>query len=519
MKNTMPSASHNLLGKSHSKGYRLILSLCCVMMFCMLSQGLQAEEGFVVNVNITAEFYGTLFEGYARPQSIYTCSDDAVVVLSIAEFGDVAISEWPKIGSIVKVDAYGNLLWQRTFRPPTGTGPDIFDWIAGIGIDENDTVSFIIGRWDNSYQKFLVEVDENGMINSIPLNLNISDNTARVTFNKALRCPSGDFIAVGNIRTNTMTQKNLAYFRFSPNGQVLASTFIPPDSTWFSISDIYDAEIEENGNLLLGCRINPYHNDLLRLNMDDSIVERIPLQGIFSYINSSAPVSLAHSPGSEHSIVAYTDGSIDYLARVTAGGISYQVLSDVILVSSMIEIGNDAYVVAYNPPIGPWLSLIRLNYTDIYELVWAWNDPDWWFNEDYGHSLSHHLLTSSHNNSIYIAGHYNSLLGIAKILPNGQLPVEDELQTPSVKKITGYPNPMKDYINLKLGQDSQLNYASNALEIYNIRGQLLAKIRTAKDGFVTWDGKDNLGRSCPNGVYLIKDSLGLYKMTKIIKAE
>lgn len=518
MKNTMPSASHNLLGKSHSKGYRLILSLCCVMMFCMLSQGLQAEEGFVVNVNITAEFYGTLFEGYARPQSIYTCSDDAVVVLSIAEFGDVAISEWPKIGSIVKVDAYGNLLWQRTFRPPTGTGPDIFDWIAGIGIDENDTVSFIIGRWDNSYQKFVVEVDENGLINSIPLNLNIADNNARVTFNKALRCPSGDFIAVGNIRTNTMTQKNLAYFRLSPNGQVLASTFIPPDSTWFSISDIYDAESEENGNLLLGCRINPYHNDLLRLNMDGSIVERIPLQGILSYINSSAPVSLAHSPGTQHSIVAYTDGSIDYLARVTAGGISYQELSDagITFVFSLIEIGNDAYVVA---SYLSGFSLIRLNYTDVYELVWAWNDPNWWFYIGYDNFISHHLLTSSHTNSIYIAGDYNGLLGIAKILPNGQLPVEDEVQTPSIKKITGYPNPMKDYVNLRLGQDSQLSYASNALEIYNIRGQLLAKIRTAKDGFVTWDGKDNQGRSCPNGVYLIKDSLGLYKMTKIIKAK
>lgn len=521
MRRSMLSGSRHLSKAKHSTGNRLILRLCCMMMFFMLGHQLQAEDGFVVNMHVTAEFYGnTLYAYEVSPQSIYTCSDDAVVALSIARFelDDINVAE---IGSIVKLDAFGNLLWQRTFRPPSGDPR--FDWIAGIGIDANDAVSFIIGRWENSYQKYLVEVDENGLVTSTPLNLDIPDNNATLMFNKALRCPSGDFIAVGNIRTNAMNQKNLAYFRFSPNAQVLASSFIPPDSTWFSLSDIYDAEIEESGNLLMSCRINPYHNDLLRLNMDGIVLERLQLQGILSYIGAN-PVSLAKSPGSEHSIVSYCDyppypeEPSFYIALIADGGLWYQTISEsnIRWVNSMIEVGADVYLVAYHHPNG--FSLLRLNYTDVYEVVWAWNHPGFSFMVG-DFSLVYHLLSSSVNSCIYVAGYNGSMLAVAKVLPNGQLPVEDEVQTPSVNKISAYPNPMKEYVNIKINQDSQITPGSIAVEIYNIRGQLMKTLRTAKDGAYVWDGTDNQGRACPSGIYLIKDSMGLYKLTKIVKAK
>lgn len=506
----------------HSTGYRLIIRLCCIMMFVMLGHQLIAESGFVVNVQVTAEFYeNTLYAYEVTPQSIYTCSDDDVVVLSIASFGldDINVAN---IGSIVKLDSSGNLLWQRTFRPYYGE--ERFDWIAGIGIDENDTVSFIIGRWESSYQKYLVEVDENGFVASTSLNLGIPDNNATVVFNKALRCPSGDFVAVGNIRTSTMNQRNLAYFRFSPSAQVLASTFIPPDSTWFTASDIYDAEYEESGNLLLGCRINPYHNDLLRLNPGGDIIERIPLQGYISYNNSAEPVALSRSSGSDHTVVAYCDAppfpevSIFYLAHLTEGVLSYQTISEsnIRSVKSMIEIESDVYIVANNPPNGR--RLIRLNHADTYEVVWAWNHTG--FSFVWGDpSLVYHLLSSSVNACIYVAGYYTSRLAIAKVLPNGQVPVEDEVQTPPLPRITVYPNPMKNYINLKVSQDSPLTLTCNTLEIYNIRGQLVKTLKTPNNCTYFWDGKDNQGKVCPNGVYLIKDRQGTYKQTKIIKVK
>ncbi|MCB5262663.1 MAG: T9SS type A sorting domain-containing protein [Candidatus Cloacimonetes bacterium] len=105
---------------------------------------------------------------------------------------------------------------------------------------------------------------------------------------------------------------------------------------------------------------------------------------------------------------------------------------------------------------------------------------------------------------------------ITKLLPNGQLPIEDEVQTPPVNTISAYPNPMKDEVTIKISQDDQSISAENKLSIFNIKGQLIRSLKLTK-GETVWDGKDSGGKPCPKGIYLLRYQYGTSQITKICK--
>ena len=90
---------------------------------------------------------------------------------------------------------------------------------------------------------------------------------------------------------------------------------------------------------------------------------------------------------------------------------------------------------------------------------------------------------------------------IIKLLPNGQVPVEDEVQTPSVKGITAYPNPMNRYTNIRIVHDDP-TVRKERIDIFNIKRQLVRSLKPVNNE-TNWDGKDNAGLSCPSGVYQV----------------
>ncbi|MDD3662850.1 MAG: FlgD immunoglobulin-like domain containing protein, partial [Candidatus Pacebacteria bacterium] len=110
--------------------------------------------------------------------------------------------------------------------------------------------------------------------------------------------------------------------------------------------------------------------------------------------------------------------------------------------------------------------------------------------------------------------YFNSAVAY-KLLPNGQVPVADEVQTPPVNAISAYPNPMKDHLNIKITQDDGAVTGENRIEIYNIKGQLVRSIEVSK-GETEWDGKDKQGKHCPLGIYLLRFNESL--TTKICKS-
>ena len=64
-------------------------------------------------------------------------------------------------------------------------------------------------------------------------------------------------------------------------------------------------------------------------------------------------------------------------------------------------------------------------------------------------------------------------------------------------------------------------FASVQLDIYNVNGQLVRSLvnetRTPGSYTLSWDGKDNLGRSVSSGVYLVRlESSGFVYSEKMV---
>jgi hypothetical protein len=88
-------------------------------------------------------------------------------------------------------------------------------------------------------------------------------------------------------------------------------------------------------------------------------------------------------------------------------------------------------------------------------------------------------------------------------------PVVPELPAP---KLAAYPNPFTVFTNLKVVLPSnqcndKTRVTSASIEIYNIKGQKVRSITLdpgkAGEQFSYWDGRDEAGRQCSSGIYLL----------------
>jgi len=79
--------------------------------------------------------------------------------------------------------------------------------------------------------------------------------------------------------------------------------------------------------------------------------------------------------------------------------------------------------------------------------------------------------------------------------------VEPNEVIPVPFNINAYPNPFNSEVNIRF--DSKDN-ALVETSVYNIRGQLIKAFGNSRNTSITWDGKDNQGKSVSNGIYFIK---------------
>jgi len=496
----------------------LSLRIGFVVLLMLLGVCAHAETGYVVNHPITIELNGETFNcTYITPSSIYTCSDDCVVVVLTAVIPFEP--EGLQTALAVKLDQYGNLLWQRDLYNPSLIGAPM---VTGIGIDNTDTVSLLDGNYEG-LQRRMIKIDSNGNVTLIPLNLNLP-NISWIDITKAMVIDSGEIIAVGGANGSGLGARHTALFKLNQNGSLLGSVFIPPDTTALTISEAYDIAQEESGNLLMSCRLHPNHNDLLRLDTQGNIIDRIPLQGDIAYPQWRIPVYVHHSEATAHSVVAYCDAPLPplisntYVVRVSSLDLDYQQFPypNLSAIHSLLEIGNQVYLVSRNIS-GSGLKLINLSFNDQYEIMWDWSNPEFRF---YYPTESFdpipHVLARSNSNCIYIAGKgLGNQLAVAKVLPTGLLPADDEVAVQQAGRIIAYPNPMKDVLTIQMKAPAQA--ADNRIEIYNIKGQLVHSLLFSQTTGQVWDGVDRDGRTCPSGIYLIKDRAGKYQTTRIIK--
>ena len=269
--------------------------------------------------------------------------------------------------------------------------------------------------------------------------------------------------------------------------------------------------------VLITCRLHSFNCSILEVNPDGALVNRFDLPGQFHSSNVSIcrelngpsyiiAYRMGESPNRSIHVDRFENGVFEPLFSISG--------SDLTRVNSMILGTDNIYLCGRLSVNG---SLLSLTYSG--ELNWSWEQPGNNLSsvEQYG-SASAALLALDSDNCIYWAwsGELFGTQIITKLLPNGQLPIEDEVQTPPVNTISAYPNPMKDEIRIKIKQDVQSPSPDNSIDIFNIKGQLIRSLKLKK-GETVWDGKDSGGKPCPKGIYLLRYQYGSSQLTKICK--
>jgi len=152
------------------------------------------------------------------------------------------------------------------------------------------------------------------------------------------------------------------------------------------------------------------------------------------------------------------------------------------------------------------------------ELSWTWNHPGDnicpYIGDGFG-SFSTALLGLDSLGCVYWAWGNSGQQVIIKLLPNGQVPVQDDVQTSPVNLLTAYPNPMTNLITIKATNDDP-SLLNASIDIFNIKGQLVRTLKLSNRE-ANWDGKDDAGLSCPRGIYLIRSGERKNRVYKICK--
>ncbi|MDD3563106.1 MAG: T9SS type A sorting domain-containing protein [Candidatus Cloacimonetes bacterium] len=476
------------------------LLILLISILAMLSSMAFAQSGYVYNESLPIEIIAS--------RSIYVCSDNSVVVLSNVD--DTEEEWWFFYSTITKLDPDGNLLWRQWLNP--GGWPPCA--ITGVDIDAEDTVTFILIGDEIS----LGTIDSEGVVATLSFLIDMDIPYYTKSFNKALRTPNNEIVAVGKAYQDYIFYElsSACYFRFSSAGDTLATAFWPvdPDSPWHQ-AEAYDLALMDNGNILIACRLHSFNCSILEVNPDGTLVNRFDLPGEYHPSN----VAICRESNNASYIIAYAMGEFsDRSIQVDRfeNGVFEPLFSisgsDLTEVNSMILGTDNIYLCGRLSVNG---SLLSLTYSG--ELNWSWAQPGYNHSsvERYG-SASAALLALDNEDCIYWAWGSRGSQVITKLLPNGQLPIDDEVQAPPVNTISAYPNPMKDEVTIKIKQDVQSHSPDNSIDIFNIKGQLIRSLKLTK-GETVWDGKDSGGKPCPKGIYLLRYQYGTSQITKICK--
>jgi len=470
-----------------------------------------SQSGYVFSMEPVSEF-----SEYFASNSIFLCSDKSVVTIGEYDSMDSYNPSrlWFHDSVIIKLDPAGNLF----FMPWTD-----YHSIIGVDIDAEDTVTYM-SRY--SYNNILLmSVDSDGV--TAPIADAVSFPNKVIAINKALRTPNNEIVAVGKVFQGYNPQTSSAiYVRFSATGEVLTTALWPilQESLPGLNAEAYDLALMDNGNILIACRFAPYNGSILETQPDGTIVNQYDIPGE----NQSFNIVICPEPNKPSYIIAYRMGAYpDYSIHIDRFEntefeplftIANTYLQDI---NSMILGTDNIYLCGYSRYAGTYGAgvLLSMNYDGAINRSWEQEGDNichampW---EAGIYSPSPGILALDDEGCIYWAWGNRGAQVITKLLPNGQLPIDDEVQAPPLNIISAYPNPMKDEITIKINQDDLSPAAENKLNIFNINGQLIRSLKLTKDETV-WDGKNSGGKPCPKGIYLLRYQYGTSHVTKICK--
>jgi len=406
--------------------------------------------------------------------------------------------------TITKLNPQGELMWRQWMG-----GSDLFVSITGVDIDANDTVTFIT---TSEYIR-VWSIDRDGILHFLSVGIDVPNQG--ITFNKALRTPNGDIVAVGKASQN-YDVSSACFFRFSATGDTLSTVFWPVDQgSQYLEAEAYDLALMDNGNILITCMLSTGIASIIEVNTNGGIVSRINVPDY--YMNFYSSIALCRSTIDGSFLVAGLFGLSNPTAKVYR--LSGSELISIFDINSSI-VFNVWTMIPHNNGVLICGSIngVLARFTLSGEMSWAWNVQGnnicSYIADGFG-SPSTALLSIDDAGCVYWAWANSGQQVIIKLLPNGQVPVEDEVQIPLVNKIKTYPNPMTHHLNIKATNDDP-SLLNARIYIFNIKGQLVRTLKLSNSE-ANWDGKDDAGHNCPSGIYLIRSGERKNRVYKICK--
>ena len=447
-------------------------------------------------------------------RSIFRCSDNSVVTIDSVEDTD-DLEELIVVDiAITKLDPFGSLLWRRYFYGQS------FLSVTGVDIDANDTVTFITTQiWANDYIN-LWTIDSSGIVTRISEALSIP-NSYIACFTKALRIANNEIVAVG--KSSYTAPRSACFYRFSATGELIATALWPVDidnPSYYDCSEAYDLALKDNGNLIVSSSMNPTTASVLEIDIDGNIINRIDFADRF--LSGYSTLAISKEANQDSYLLAgvfgeYPDHAVQvYRLQNNELNLLFDVEQGIIRELSSLLAYDNGLIICGSYNTSQW-ALVNLSLSG--EVNWYRHQPggniNFLLSENYSTQATD-LIERDEDGCVYWTCGDREMQLITKLLPNGQVPVADEVQIPPATIISAYPNPMKDEIKIKIKQDNSLPIQGNSIEIFNIKGQLIRSLELTK-GETVWDGKDNGGKPSPKGIYLLRSEGTTRHLRKIVK--
>lgn len=472
----------------------LLLSFCSIVF---------AQSGYISSFSVTDYELGLGLMEMFTPKTIYVNSNRSLMILGDASFFDDV--SWTFMPVIIKLDSQGNLIWYELIWDTYGSCGNII----GIEIDQNDVVHFVVGT-PNRYH--VGSIDSNGSYALHGHKSFVGYGSSR--FNHALRSTNGEIMICGKGQAQSYGN-NGALFRLSAIGDSLAATYYSPDVQDYHPSNCVKLVQRDEHSVYMASYLNSDGLSILQTDMDGSILNRYDIG-----------VSNQYSSNQYHGTNMLFDSDSLAVFTIDSSNGNYNTsLISIDLSGNMrrYSLGsNMSHILAASKSFDNFVLLgidiqggFRISKFDQFlSNIWSVAYSAITICEGFPQFIEN--MQIDHYGCIYIVG--NEIVGnenfysnvAYKLLPDGQVPVADEVQTPVVNAISAYPNPAKGFVAIEIDYGALCTRRTTNIEIFNLRGQ---KVRTFQiedtlnpSAKIVWDRRDHKGKNCTAGIYFVRDA-------------
>jgi hypothetical protein len=485
---------------------------CCSILLCCLFISLSAQVRYVRNIPIQIPDWA--FTPKYTPKQIYPTPDGGVIILGDCEvcWGNPDFPNHAADAGAIKLDAYGNCVWQWWSRDFVGSGPPR---IVGIDQEADGRINFLINNSPDYNQIGWIEPQENYFLQQIQWSTSRSFGISR-----AMRLPDNTIFAIGEIATLPHLSAYIAHL--SAQGDTLSTRTYPPDSLWTNFThqaDAHDMELDTDGMPVIVCTFSDLYGTVIKTDWDGNIIWRRNTNKPCAYLN----ISMSKVPITNELIIGYPVKITDLQGYFEFNKITDSGLDS--LFSAVINYYTYSFfsLVCHNQ--GIYLAGAS-QHTQVSIANYSFSSNDEWTWTGYGYDRcegTERVFIQPDSSIIYAYSdnEFGSALDIVKLNPDGT--GNNDHTIPELQSILSvYPNPMKSNLHIEINSNTKLT--NKEIHIYNSKGQLVKQINAENKSHnmlsCYWDGKDMHGNNCVSGMYIVhfkNESTILTKKLMIIK--